>query len=420
MKRIFQRGRVSAFRITLFALALSHGPGSPRPGAAADWPMWRCDAGRTAASPETLPAPLHLQWVRELGPAKPAWPPSQTRLQFDVCYEPVAMGKKLFVPSNVTDSVTAYHTETGEEAWRFFADGPVRFAPVAAGGRVWFGSDDGCVYCLDAASGRLLWRFLAGPSDKKAIGNQRLGSAWPVRGGPVLVDGALYFAASIWPFMGIFYYALDAETGEEIWSNSGTGMEWKRNPHGAMSFSNLVPQGCLAATGDYLVVPGGRSTAGVLDRKTGKLLHFLWGGGGGGPVFAQGERYYNAGMMFGVADGNPLTPANPAVLSGETTVSALYDEGRTENILVVHSAVPVVEDVQKIDRMGRKSKTKQISLREIGRASCPAPPSGENVPLRLFIKAARQFFLGGEGVVVCVEMDPGSSDAATARTGAGD
>lgn len=29
---------------------------------AADWPMWRCDAGRTAASTAELPQALHLLW----------------------------------------------------------------------------------------------------------------------------------------------------------------------------------------------------------------------------------------------------------------------------------------------------------------------------------------------------------------------
>jgi len=34
--------------------------------AAGDWPAWRYDAGRTAASPQELPAELRLQWTREL------------------------------------------------------------------------------------------------------------------------------------------------------------------------------------------------------------------------------------------------------------------------------------------------------------------------------------------------------------------
>ena len=110
---------------------------------AQDWPMWRYDPGRTAAAPAPLSMPLYLQWIRDLSPAKPAWPPSQYKLQFDVCYEPVAADGLLFIPSNVSDCVTAYDAKTGKEIWRFYTDAPVRFAPVAMQGKVWFVSDDG-------------------------------------------------------------------------------------------------------------------------------------------------------------------------------------------------------------------------------------------------------------------------------------
>ncbi len=113
------------------------------PSRGADWPMWRYDAARSAASPDALPSALHLEWTLELTPAKSAWPGNQTKLQFDAHYEPVVMGRSLFVPSMIRDSVTAYDTETGALQWRFFADGPVRFAPIARNGTVWFGSDDG-------------------------------------------------------------------------------------------------------------------------------------------------------------------------------------------------------------------------------------------------------------------------------------
>ena len=46
-----------------------------------DWPMWRHDAGRTASTKMSLPNELHLQWVRELPPLKPAF--RNRRLQFD-------------------------------------------------------------------------------------------------------------------------------------------------------------------------------------------------------------------------------------------------------------------------------------------------------------------------------------------------
>ena len=71
------------------------------------------------------------------------------------------LGSTMFVPSMVTDSVTALDTATGGERWRFFAGGPVRFAPVAWEGRVYFVSDDGHLYCLDADDGSLRWKFRA-------------------------------------------------------------------------------------------------------------------------------------------------------------------------------------------------------------------------------------------------------------------
>ncbi|MHC4172808.1 MAG: outer membrane protein assembly factor BamB family protein, partial [Planctomycetota bacterium] len=176
-----------------------------------DWPMWRYDAGRRAASPEELPAQMHLQWVRELARPRPAWPASQDRLQFDASYEPVVGGKTIFVGSMVSDRVTAYDTETGKEKWRFYTDGPVRFAPVVYKDKLYFTSDDGFLYCLNAKNGSLVRKFLGGPARNKVLGNDRLIGMWPMRGGPVLYEGKIYFAAGIWPFMGTFINAIDAE-----------------------------------------------------------------------------------------------------------------------------------------------------------------------------------------------------------------
>src|SRR5690242_6939257 len=73
---------------------------------------------------QELAAQLHLQWVREYPPQKPAWP-DQPRLQFDAGYRPVALSNTLFVGSTCSDSMTALDLETGQEKWRFYTDGPV-------------------------------------------------------------------------------------------------------------------------------------------------------------------------------------------------------------------------------------------------------------------------------------------------------
>ena len=90
--------------------------------------MWRYDAARSAASPDELPARLHLRWIRQLPKPRPAWPASQTKLQFDGVCQPIVVGKLVIVGSTENDSITAYDSESGKEVWRFYTDGPVRFA----------------------------------------------------------------------------------------------------------------------------------------------------------------------------------------------------------------------------------------------------------------------------------------------------
>lgn len=185
---------------------------------AADWPQWRYDANRSAASPADLPAELHLHWVREYPPLEPAWedPVNRDRLSYDRCYEPVVAGSTLYVGSNRSDRVAALDTRTGQERWRFYADGPIRFPPVAWQGKVFVVSDDGFLYCLDGQTGHVIWQHCGGPNGRKILGNRRIISAWPARGGPVIKDGIVYYGASIWPFMGSFIHALDAESGKVV------------------------------------------------------------------------------------------------------------------------------------------------------------------------------------------------------------
>ena len=239
---------------------------------AADWPMWRYDVERTAESPQRLPAKLDLLWERQLPAPSPAF--NDVRLQFDKSYEPIVNGQRLFIASARENCVTAFDTDTGKELWRFFADGPVRLAPVAWQGRVMFGADDGVFYCLRASTGQLAWKFKTVPSDRKLIGNKRLISVWPIRGGPVLKDGRVYFAAGVWPFEGVFVYCLDAKTGKKIWLNDSTGHVYGQQPHNAVAIGGLAPQGYLLIDGEDLVVPSSNAYPGRFDLKTGKLKDF--------------------------------------------------------------------------------------------------------------------------------------------------
>jgi hypothetical protein len=253
------------------------------PAVGEDWPTWRHDAGRTAVSAQRLADRLHLQWVREYPTPEPAFSGiRQQRVQFDLGYEPVVAGQLMFVALGARDCVTALDSRTGAERWRFYAEGPVRLAPAAWDGRVYFSSDDGRLYCLDAATGRLAWSQRLVPSERKVLGNGRLISAWPARGGPVVHEGRVYATGGIWPFEGIFVWALDARTGRRVWLNDQTGSMYCEHPHGAMSFGGPSPQGYLLIHHDQLVVPSGRAFPAFFELAGGKLASFEFGHGGHG------------------------------------------------------------------------------------------------------------------------------------------
>ena len=152
-------------------------------------------------------------------------------MPYDRVFEPVVKDGRLFMGFNDVDKVVALNLKTGDELWTFYTDGPVRFSPVAWKDRLIFVSDDGYLYCVNATDGGLIWKVRGGPTGRKLLGNKRVISAWPARGGAVVADDTVYFAASIWPFMGTFIYAIDPVDGRVIWVNDDTSADYIKQPH---------------------------------------------------------------------------------------------------------------------------------------------------------------------------------------------
>jgi hypothetical protein len=150
----------------------------------------------------------------------------------------------------------------------------VRFAPVIVGDLVLFGSDDGVMRCVKLADGSPVWSKRAVPSNRKLLGNQRLISVWPIRGGPVAKDGRVYFAAGVWPLEGTFVFCWDVATGEQIWCNDRCSYLYGIHPHHTEAMGGLAPQGYLLIDGDDLVVPCSNAYPARLDLKTGALKEF--------------------------------------------------------------------------------------------------------------------------------------------------
>ncbi|MCE5251324.1 PQQ-like beta-propeller repeat protein, partial [bacterium] len=384
-----------------------------------DWPMWRYDSGRSASSPEELPGELNLEWVRQFTPRVMAWddPLNQDLMHYDQVFEPVVAGKILIIGFNDSDKVMAIDTGTGGEKWTFYTDGPIRFPPAVWKDKVYFTSDDGYLYCVTASKGSLVWKFRGGPGDRKIIGNKRLISTWPARGGAVIEDGIVYFSASIWPFMGTFIHALDADTGKVVWMNDGEGARYMLQPHNAPSFAGVAPQGALVVNGDRLLVPGGRSVPACFDRSTGKLLHFelaLNNKSGGSFVCAAGDVYFNhfRERMTGMFDSGtgvmivppigqyPVIDGNVCIYSGKT-VSA-YSLGWIKNALTEWKTKEV--KVTAISGLGLEEMKKNF-LWEL-----PADASGD------LIKAGTRLYAAGGHTITAIQLSSSGGKPAIAWT----
>jgi len=174
------------------------------------WKTYRHDGSRTAVTPEDIPLQLSLNWTYFPAHApKPVWnlpAEEMQRMHSDNTYHVSAVNGLAYFGSSVDNKVYAINISTGKEKWVFFTEGPVRFSPTIWNNRVYFGSDDGFVYCLKAVSGKMLWKYHPGPKDKKLIGSGSMISLWPIRTSVLVEDKTVYFGAGVFPYDGLYIW----------------------------------------------------------------------------------------------------------------------------------------------------------------------------------------------------------------------
>lgn len=233
---------------------------------AGDWTTFRGDAQRSGVSAESLKLPLTPVWNYQ--PAQtpvPAWPepaltnyaiqygPLRQTLTFDHAFHVVADADAVYFGSSSEDALYCLEAATGVVRWRFVTEGPVRLAPVLHRGSLLAGSDDGYLYALDARTGKLRWKYRAGDRDQRLPGNGRMISLWPVRGGLVADAGLVYFTAGLFPEHGVYLCALKVANGRQVF----------RRP------LDFTAQGTMLASADQLFVATGRTAFWGCDRKYG-------------------------------------------------------------------------------------------------------------------------------------------------------
>jgi outer membrane protein assembly factor BamB len=103
---------------------------------------------------------------------------------------------------NHSHSSTSLGPDTNKSLWNYTTGGMAYSSPAVANGKVYIGSADGKVYCLEAATGGFIWSYTTG---------------WYVWSSPAVASGKVYIGSEDYKV-----YCLDSTTGGLIWSH-GTG-----------------------------------------------------------------------------------------------------------------------------------------------------------------------------------------------------
>ena len=173
---------------------------------AQDSAMFRGDLEHNANSTGGPPALHGIRWKFET--------------HGEVVSTPAIVQGVVFVGSN-DGNLYALDQQTGAMKWKFEAHSRVPSSPAVADGVVYFGSYDGFFYAVDASDGKLKWKFRNAGERRFAAthlhGSQPVGETMPdpfdvYLSSPAVWNGKVYFGSGDGNI-----YALDAATGSVKW-----------------------------------------------------------------------------------------------------------------------------------------------------------------------------------------------------------
>ena len=203
--------------------------GPPADAKAADWPMFRGGSEMLGEADAKLPDKLTLRWKFKTGAA--------------VTSSPVVAFGKVYVGSGDAN-VYCLDAATGKKSWQFKTGDSVEAPPVVIGRTVYVGSSDTFLYALDAETGKQRWKF---ETDEKV-----LGSANTFR------DAKTGEARIVFGSYDFNLYCLDPNTGKKLWTYESDNYI---NGGVAVAGGRSVFGGCDAVI--HVVGPDGKAAAAI-------------------------------------------------------------------------------------------------------------------------------------------------------------
>jgi outer membrane protein assembly factor BamB len=247
----------------------------PAPAArTAAWPMFRRDASRSSCTSNTVPAAPRILWSRKLDPGR--WPDTLLRQDWrlrvpssHLITGPVLAEGKVFLALTESGVAAALDERDGRPLWTFPCGGRLDTAPTVVDGLALLGSHDGCVYGVDASSGRMAWRFRAAPTPRRIVAYGQVESSWPVVGGVLADSNLAYVVAGRTTEMdgGLFLHGIDYRAGTLAWS-----ARWPLPPGSKIPPYNYIyrgPADLLASDGSAIAIAG--AVKARLDPATGAV-----------------------------------------------------------------------------------------------------------------------------------------------------
>lgn len=257
-------------------------PAPATDSALADTGWWMAGGGpaHTGIAGTALALPLKLAWGVKVGK--------------EFAGGPIAAGGRVYSGNN-DGRIYAFEAATGKQLWNFATGAEVEATPTLSGGLVLCGSFDGKLYALDAETGKERWHFQTGPrlAGFEGIEDVKQG----VDSSAAVVGGRAYFGA--WDGK---VYCLEVASGQLLWSHQTAGIVHWSSP----------------AVAEGKVVLG--TTDGVLhclEAATGKALwtqtlagrhsdHMMSGPTVAGDTVFTGGGYENGFYALSLADGRKL------------------------------------------------------------------------------------------------------------------
>ena len=163
-----------------------------------DWPMFRQDPAHTAYSSISGPSTPKVLWT---------FSDDSNSLEGS----PAVVDGKIYVGS-ANGNVYCLNATNGHQIWlNFKINAEIQSSPAVANGFLYFCARDGGVYCLDAQTGDKVWKFQTG------LG---MGTS------PTVVNGYVYASSQDGNL-----YCLNALNGHEVWTFSLTSLAGPSSPY---------------------------------------------------------------------------------------------------------------------------------------------------------------------------------------------